>query len=105
MSQDLLASKRVSILTCVTLSNPRLRLDEFDRLTQLRGWHTDAQRSRGMGISQELLSRIRRGKSLPGAAFIHRVMTVLQVPYPLLFAADDDEYLLSTVGDDQQAAS
>jgi hypothetical protein len=73
------------------LSSPKLRLDEFDRLTLLRGWKTDAERCLAIGISQAHMSRIRRGEINPGGAFIHQVMKKLEVPYPVLFVDPEPE--------------
>lgn len=73
------------------LSGPTLRLDEFDRLTRLRGWKNDAERCQALGISQSHMSRIRRRQIQPGGSFIHRAMKVLQVPYGALFEDGDSK--------------
>lgn len=68
----------------------RLDLAEFDRLTALRGWTTDTARADALGISTATMSRIRTGTDRPGARFIHQSVTVLDVPYGVLFSMDDD---------------
>jgi len=73
------------------LSGPKLRLAEFDRLTELRGWTNDAERCQALGISQSYMSRIRRGEMQPGGSFIHRTMRTLQVPYGVLFEDTDEQ--------------
>jgi len=47
----------------------RLRIDEFDRLTKIRGWTTDAERAKAIGVHPSQMSRIRAGAT-PGQKFI-----------------------------------
>jgi len=54
-----------------------LRWSEFDRLTALRGWTTDAERARHLGISQAFLSNMRAGRARPGRKFITQCMSAL----------------------------
>lgn len=68
----------------------RLDLAEFDRLTALRGWTNDTQRADALSVSTATMSRIRTGTDRPGARFIHQAITVLDVPYGVLFSMDDD---------------
>lgn len=69
----------------------RLNLAEFDRLTGLRGWTNDTQRAGALGISTATMSRVRTGTDRPGTRFIHQALTVLDVPYGVLFSMDEDE--------------
>jgi len=48
----------------------RLRLDEFDRLTGDKGWTTDAERARRLGVSDRLVSHLRVGRTEPGLKFV-----------------------------------
>lgn len=68
----------------------RLDLDEFDRLTALRGWTNDSQRARALGVSTATMSRIRTGTDRPGSRFIPLALAALNVPYGVLFSMDDD---------------
>lgn len=72
--------------------NPlRLRFAEFDRLTALKGWETDAERARQLGISQATLSHLRAGRTRPGRKFIDRCMAVLgSAVYDVLFERDSE---------------
>jgi transcriptional regulator with XRE-family HTH domain len=70
----------------------RLRLEEFDRLTGRRGWTTDAERSRQLGVSQATLTNLRKGKVNPGAKFIAACLEVFGAQsYDLLFDPCDVE--------------
>ena len=84
----------VSAYVCYVRETPpnggiRLDLAEFDRLTALRGWTNDTQRADALGISTATMSRIRTGTDRPGARFIHQAITVLDVPYGVLFSMED----------------
>lgn len=64
----------------------RLRLEEFDRLTTLRGWTTDAERARQLGISGATMTNLRKGKNNPGPKFIDRCLQAFGAPmYDVLF--------------------
>jgi hypothetical protein len=47
-----------------------VRWPEFDRLTTLRGWTTDAERARQIGISDRMLNHMRKGRAYPGPKVI-----------------------------------
>jgi transcriptional regulator with XRE-family HTH domain len=72
--------------------NPlRLRFDEFDRLTRLRGWDTDAERARQLGVSQATLTNLRAGRTRPGRKFIDGCMKNLgSAVYDVLFERDEE---------------
>ena len=64
----------------------RLRFAEFDRLTALRGWDTDAKRAREIGISQATLSNLRAGRTQPGRKVIDRCLLAFGASfYDVLF--------------------
>jgi transcriptional regulator with XRE-family HTH domain len=68
-------------------TNPlRLRLEEFDRLTSLRGWNTDAERARQLGVSGATMTNLRKGKVNPGPKFIDQCLKAFGTPmYDVLF--------------------
>lgn len=63
----------------------RLRLDRFDEHTARRGWTSDAQRAKGIGVSHTTIGRIRRGQMSPGLHFIGRVTAALGVDVAEVF--------------------
>lgn len=64
----------------------RLRIEEFDRLTNIRGWTTDAQRAAAIGVSPTLMSRVRSGELRPGQKFIAGCITIWgSAGYDVLF--------------------
>jgi hypothetical protein len=67
----------------------------FDRLTTLRGWKTDAERARQLGISHATLTNLRADKVLAGVKVVDRVLKVFGDDYyRLLFddaTADETE--------------
>lgn len=66
-------------------------MDEFDRLTNLRGWTTDKERAQAIGIATSTMSRIRNRVDSPGTKFVDRSLTVLGVPYGVLFKQSEPE--------------
>lgn len=73
--------------------NPlRLRFAEFDRLTALRGWETDAERARQLGISHSTLTNLRAGKTHPGRKFIDQCVQIFGSSiYDVLFERGDED--------------
>lgn len=65
-----------------------LRVDEFDRLTTARGWTTDAERARQIGVTQVAIHYLRAHKRAAGSKVIHKMLTALQAPYASLFEAE-----------------
>lgn len=63
----------------------RLKVAEFDRLAELRGWKTARERCNALGISPAQLAKVRAGQSNPGAKFIDRTLAAFGVPYGVLF--------------------
>ena len=47
-----------------------LDVAEFDRLTEQRGWNSDAERARGLKLDPATISRVRAGLQRPGAKFM-----------------------------------
>jgi hypothetical protein len=48
----------------------KLQVEAFDRLTEQRGWRTDAERARGLRLDPATISRVRAGTQRPGGAFV-----------------------------------
>lgn len=67
----------------------KLNVDEFDRLANLRGWRTIAERSRALGISPAQYGKVRSG-AVPGTKFIDSCVRTLRVPYEVLFVRDNE---------------
>lgn len=62
----------------VATVNPlRVRWPEFDAVTLLRGWKTDAERARQLGVSQSTITNLRAGRGGPGRKFITAVINNL----------------------------
>jgi len=55
----------------------------FDLITKNMGYDTDAKRQKAMGMSN-VMSRIRKGETKPGAKFIER-LTRINVSYDAVF--------------------
>lgn len=75
-------------MTLVTESRSvlQMRWSEFDRLTDERGWHTDAERARQLGISDRVLSHMRVGRTRPGLKVVDRCLAVFgKDAYDVLF--------------------
>lgn len=69
----------------------RLRFAEFDRQTKLRGWATDAERARQLGVSHAHLTNMRAGRTGPGAKFIGQCLAVFGATfYDVLFERTED---------------
>jgi len=69
----------------------------FDRLTALRGWKTDAERARQLGISHATLTNLRAGKVLAGAKVVDRVLKE--------FGGEYYDLLFDDAGTDEPAAA
>lgn len=48
-----------------------LDVTAFDALCEARGWGTDAERARALGLAHSTVSRVRRGEQRPGIRFAH----------------------------------
>lgn len=69
----------------------RLRFAEFDRQTRLRGWTTDAERARQLGVSHAHITNMRAGRTGPGAKFIGQCMSVFGANfYDVLFERTEE---------------
>lgn len=69
----------------------KLRITEFDALTDERGWKEDKDKASGLGISPSLMSRIRSGEVNPGAKFIDACVGVFGASaYDRLFDRSQD---------------
>lgn len=67
-----------------------IRWAEFDRLCNARGWTTDSERARQLGLAPSTLSNLRSGKYGPGSFVINQMLTTLKCPYEVLFEIVDD---------------
>lgn len=54
-----------------------VRWDAFDEATTKRGWETDAERARQLGISQATLTNLRKGRVGVGGKVIAAVIEEL----------------------------
>lgn len=66
-------------------SRVSVRWDEFDRLTKARGWNSDSECARQLGIHPSTIANLRRGAQRPGAFVINQMLTGLQATYASLF--------------------
>jgi hypothetical protein len=67
----------------------RLRLDLFDRVAIGRGWKSDTDKARGIGVDPSVFGRVRRGEVAPGVRFIACVLHALpEWPFNELFVVD-----------------
>lgn len=64
-----------------------LNVELFDQLTARRGWHTNAERAKGIGVTEATVSRARTGKSAPGTTLIAKATAALGVSTERLFPA------------------
>lgn len=68
-----------------------LKLPKFDELTKQRGWETDADRARGLGLDPATISRVRAGQQRPGAKFINRCLREFgSLAFDVLFEEVED---------------
>lgn len=84
-------------VTLVTESKPetrpvlRIRWERFDSLTNERGWTTDAERARQLGISDRMLSHMRVGRANPGLKVVDRCLAVFGTDsYDVLFERTEE---------------
>lgn len=69
-----------------------VRWDEFDRLTSKRGWTTDAERARQLGISEQQLNHMRRGRTNPGLKVVDACLAVFGAQmYDVLFERPSED--------------
>lgn len=64
----------------------------FDRMTGLRGWTSDAERARRLGVSHATLTNLRAGRVLAGTKVVDALLSEFgDVFYSVLFddASDD----------------
>ena len=75
----------------VATANPlTIKWPEFDAVTLLKGWKTDAERARQLGISQSTITNLRAGRGGPGRKFIDAVITHLgPEAYAVVFARNE----------------
>jgi hypothetical protein len=67
-----------------------MRWSEFDRLTEERGWTTDAERARQLGFSDRVLSHMRKGRTRPGLKVVRCCLAVFGTDaYDVLFTETD----------------
>lgn len=78
-------------LSGLTKPSPiRLRLDLFDKIAAGRGWKSDAEKARGIGVDQSVFGRVRRYEVAPGVTFIARVILAFpEWDFADLFVVDE----------------
>ena len=72
----------------------RLRTRQFQKFAALKGWRSDDQASRALGVNPATLSRVLRGKTAPGERFIAATLLAFpEMDFADLFdvVAGDDE--------------
>jgi len=68
----------------------RLRADRFDTAAAHRGLTTGGQVADALGVDPATVSRVRRGLTHPGEAFIAAAITALGMPFEDLFAIEEE---------------
>lgn len=69
----------------------RLRTGQYRKFAALKGWRTDDQAARAVGVDPATLSRVLKGRSAPGSRFIAGVLSALpEVDFADLFEVVDD---------------
>lgn len=68
----------------------RLRSKEFEAAATAAGLANDTQIARALRFNQSTISRIRRGVTTPGEAFIAAALETFQVPFEDLFEVTSD---------------
>ena len=71
----------------------RLRTGQYRKFARLKGWATDDQASKAIGVNPATLSRVLKGRTAPGERFIAGVLLALpEVEFSDLFeVVSDDE--------------
>lgn len=72
----------------------RLRTGQYRKFARLKGWRSDDQASKALGINPATLSRVLRGKTAPGERFIAAALTAFpELEFSDLFdvVTPDDE--------------
>jgi hypothetical protein len=68
-----------------------MRWPEFDRLCKAKGWKTDAEIARNLGISEQGLNHMRRGRTSPGLKVVDGCISVWgSAIYDVLFNRTED---------------
>lgn len=68
-----------------------MRWPEFDRLAKAKGWRTDAEIARNLGISEQQLNHMRRGRTNPGLKVVDACIAVWgSAIYDVLFERHED---------------
>lgn len=75
----------------------RLRRGRYDALTRAKGWHTQEEQARGLGLAQPTISRTLKGPDVrggqaPSSAFIATLLAVFPgEKFEDLFEVVEDE--------------
>lgn len=62
-----------------------LRVQRFSELVAQRGWQTDIECGKALGVSPSVISKLRAGKISPSGITIDKIVTGLEAPYSTLF--------------------
>jgi transcriptional regulator with XRE-family HTH domain len=77
----------------------RLRTTQFRKLAKLKGWTSDDQAAKALGVNPATLSRVLHGRTAPGERFIAQVYDTFR---PAGFTFED---LFEVVSDPEDVAS
>lgn len=72
----------------------RLRTKQFNKICNVKGWTTQAQRAAGVGVTEPTIGRVMTGKRAPGEQFIAGCLAA----FPELEFSD----LFEVISDDEQ---
>lgn len=67
----------------------KLRQDRFDELCRIRSLSTQEEQANYIGITQAMISRLRSGKARPGARTISAITQAFDVPFEVVFEAEE----------------
>jgi hypothetical protein len=81
--------KTPSVVASPSKAKIWLDMHVFDRLTTERGWDTDVERARGLGIDPSILSRLRSRQISLGADLVYRLPILLDVDPKILFIREE----------------
>jgi DNA transposition AAA+ family ATPase len=70
----------------------RLRTSQFEKFCKIKGWKTQADKARGLKVTEPTVGRIVNGDRKPGEQFIAAVLSAFpELDFGDLFEVIDDE--------------